>query len=253
MPKRKATLDCLLNQLDSIDMQDTDKPFILIFGNLREHGKVAVKLASENDEYVALEQKNIVYVTKVIVPLTPHMLGALAVGHCKASEWLRSKNVTEEMKSKWNRITEEIDDDANVNYIVTQFLEYAQSLYDIQLSNTREVLEIAIQVAQALSVCKAKGFTHQDLHFHNILFEETEDPEEINYEFPFGFRLNSRYRVTILDYDASEIVDPLEATNGNNFSASGWSCTKNNCTRMCLKSRILFDQQTNLPVSFCNV
>jgi serine/threonine protein kinase len=174
---------------------------------------VAVKLAPEEDEYVALEQKNIVYVTKVIVPLTPHMLGALAVGHCKASEWLRSKNVTNEMSTKWNRITKDEEDDANVNYIVTQFLEYAQSLYDIQLNNTREVLEIAIQVAQALSVCKAKGFLHRDLHFHNILFEETEDPEEINYEFPFGFRLNSRYRVTILDYDASEIVDPLEATN----------------------------------------
>jgi len=206
MPKRSAASSCLLDDLRNVDIQISDKPYVLLFAEWLNVGEVAVKLAPKHEEYVSTERENITYVTKFIVPFTPHMLPAIAVGKCKVSEWLRAvdeKNTLEEM---WARISTKKD--KTLQYVVEPRVHGA-SLWDIQLENVAQAVDVAIQVAQALTICEEKLFVHNDLHFHNIFFFELDALDELEYKFPpelSNFSFPTKIKITIFDYDESFIA-----------------------------------------------
>jgi hypothetical protein len=72
-----------------------------------------------------------------------------------------------------------------------------------EVDQDRFDLTIGVEVAQALCAAKILRFIHNDLHLANIFIERFEDAIEIPYTVPFSFRLFTKYKITIFDYDLS--------------------------------------------------
>ncbi len=69
--------------------------------------------------------------------------------------------------------------------------------------------QIAMQAAQCLCVCEKFGLMHFDLHIGNMFIEPLAQETEIEYIYPVPFRLRTKYKLIIYDYDRGTIAgDP---------------------------------------------
>lgn len=68
---------------------------------------------------------------------------------------------------------------------------------------SEDLHEIAVQVAQALSVLSFKKVMHNDFHAGNVYIDEKDDQDIIRYRYPKPGYLKSRYFVDIFDFDRS--------------------------------------------------
>ncbi len=70
-----------------------------------------------------------------------------------------------------------------------------------EISSPNFALEIALQLAQVLTIFENKEIRHNDLHTENIFIEVLAEPRLFTYIYPFEFKVLTKYKITIFDYD----------------------------------------------------
>lgn len=64
-----------------------------------------------------------------------------------------------------------------------------------------QLLSIAVQMAQAISVLESKQINHHDLHLGNIFFQPLRRTDKMSYSFPFPFEILVDFSLLIYDFD----------------------------------------------------
>lgn len=120
--------------------------------------------------------------------------------------WEEAMALIENSPKEYSKLTK-------IYYIVTPKMNGIE-LYDFLESKENKLdesmlVEIAIQVAQVLSVFDKFKIKHNDLHPKNIFIEILDKPKLIEYHYPIDFTLHTRFKITVFDYDKLSFVKKL--------------------------------------------
>lgn len=193
---------CVLNDLTNSNvLSHRGQSHSVLISSTLEDRQVVVKLAPrECDEDNSLHVERVLYsmVKDALAIHTPHLLPAITVDECDLNE---VHSLPWEIMDQCLKIA---CSTTKFAFVITEEVrgwtlsEYVGKFENRIRSQNLEA-QIALQVAQALCVCKMVGFQHNDLHGGNIRVRE----KTINYEYkvPFEFMFTTSAPIVILDYD----------------------------------------------------
>jgi serine/threonine protein kinase len=163
-------------------IKSTDQ--VTVLKGIYKNKEVVVKLFTQEEAF--LHEASILKLTSIMQTDTPHLLSLIDTGSCEKKSYVLLPKLEGMTFQEVLKLTPK------------GFLDF--SFADIR---------IAIQIAQALSVCEKYQLRHNDLHLGNIMLTPTPTQQLTTYHYPFEFQLLSPIKVTIFDYDfATKEDDP---------------------------------------------